>query len=114
MRWVRNIFAVLAIVCGLTCIASVYYSIGAGAPLWKPDLQLEASIYRGRVTIASWHCTIPNLTRGYYINSQYVDTEALRFNAEFMHDIGLPTPDELPFFEYKPYESYTDPAGRWS
>lgn len=116
MRWIRYIFAVIAIVCVICRIVSQNYYMGAGIPLQKPDSQAEVSIYQGHVTIDSWHGTITNLPRGWYTDMHYVDLDAARFSNEFWRDIGmdLPMPDDLPSFDYKPYRTYSDPAGKWT
>jgi ribosomal protein L40E len=112
MRWLRNIFALLAIASVMLWVMSQYYGIRTGTPLSKPDSQIELNIYWGRVSVSTSYGGTPNYQHGWYAEVHYID---MRFDIESMNEAGMemPMPEDYPVFEYLPY-SFADPAGRWT
>lgn len=115
MRWIRHIFALLAIVCVVLWVTSHYYGIDAGVPLSKADSKIELGIYWGRVSVGTSYGGTPNHRHGWYAELHYIDMQSMRFVVEMMREIDAdaPIPWELPRFQFESY-SFTDPAGRWT
>jgi hypothetical protein len=115
MRWVRNIFALLAITSVLFWIASQFYTMNVCVPLGSADAQLEASVFLNRASFATSHEGPPGHRRGWYTELHYIDWETAREQRKYiieLYGFDLPSPETYPHFEYSPY-SFADPAGRW-
>ncbi len=115
MRWLRNIFALLAITSAVLWVTSYYYLVAASTPYWQVDSKITFSVWVGRASVGTSHGGMPKSppnTWGISISP----LDDIRDNFDLVRSIGIdfPTIEEvLPPYGFKSF-SIVHPAGKWS
>ncbi len=115
MRWLRNIFALIAIACVVLWVVSYYYVVGAGAPYWQTDSKIIFSVFVGRASVGTSHGGMQNSPP----NTWGIDIQSLdeiRDNINYIRSIRIdfPTLEEVrPPYGFNSF-SHVHPAGKWS
>jgi hypothetical protein len=114
MRWIRNIFALIAIACVVLWVVSYYYVVGASVPYWQTDSKITFGVFVGRASVGTSHGGTPNSPP----NTWGIDIQSLdeiRDNINYIRSIRIdfPTLEEvLPPYGFKSF-STVHPAGKW-
>ncbi len=113
MRWLRNIFALLAIVCVMLWVVSYYYIVSARAPLWEDNSSLMMDAIAGRASIGTSYGSPPQWPTDLAI--EYNSLNEVRDNIDQLRSFDT---DLKTLREYLPYGYHTSstphPYGTWT
>jgi len=113
MRWIRYIFALIAVVSLGLWVMSHVYVIGAQYT-YKKDTSLTYSSVFGYSSFGISHGGIPNTpTKGWHADLRSINE--IRENINFLRDIDpkLQPLEELISYGYSTF-NFTDPGGKWT